>query len=595
MPANATLALTTLDFDTLKQSFINYMRSQDQFKDYDYASSNMNVLIDLLTYNSHLNAWYTHMEMAESFLDSAQLKSSVISHAKELNYIPRSARSAEANVVLTFTGSQPTYVLQKGQTFSATIKSNTYTFSLGDNILLTSTNGYFTANLNIFEGVYLFDTYTLNSADPTQRLVISNANVDVSSVSVVVYENNNIQGTAFSRATTLLGLDERSKVFFVQQAENEQYEVLFGDGIVGYRPADGSTVSINYRVTHGSEGNGAKVFIMNFNPGPTHDAAQINVQTISVSAGGADSEDVESIRFYAPRAFQIQERATSANDYAIMLRSQFPEIAAISTYGGEELNPPQFGRVAIAVKITDVDGLPDSKVQQYKSFLSDRTSLTTKPIFVDPEFSFLAVRSTVNYNINLSTLTPDNIKALVVLAVQTYAAQNLGEFGVRFRYSRFCSMIDETDNSIVGNETEILLYRKIIPVRSVPQKFIIDYHMPLQQGVVMPNNVAAIGFHSVFSSSFFVNGQQTRLEDDGSGNIYLVASVKGVDTFTSKIGTVDYEQGVVRIDSLTVTDFDGPAVKIYVRTREKDILENQATIMDIEGGEIQVQVNTVRE
>ena len=595
MAANTSLTLTTLDFDTLKASFINFMRSQDQFKDYDYAASNMNVLIDLLTYNSHLNAFYTNMELSESFLDSAQLKSSVISHAKELNYVPRSARSAEANVMIQFTGPQSTYLLQKGQTFSSTIKSNTYTFSIPDNILLTSTNNYFTANISIFEGVYVYDTYTLNSNDPTQRMVISNKNVDISSLSVVVYENNNVVGTPYSLATTLLGLKSTNKVFFVQQAENEQYEILFGDGVIGYRPMDGSLVSLNYRVTNGIKGNGAKVFTINFNPGPTEDASSINVATISVSAGGADPEDIESVRYYAPRAFQVQERATSANDYAIMLRTQFPEIAAISTYGGEELDPPQYGHVAISIKITDVDGLPDSKIQAYTKFLSDKTSLTTRPVFITPQFSYIAIRSDVSYNINLSALTPENMRTLVVLAIQNYADQNLGDFAGRFRYSRFCAAIDATDISIVGNETDVLLYRKISPTFAVNSNIDIDFGIALQEGVVQPRNVADVDYHTVFSSNFFVNGQKTRFEDDGQGNLYTVATINGVEQFVSQVGTVDYDTGLVRLISFLVDSYDLPFIKVFVRTREKDILENKATILDIEDGEIQVTVNAVRE
>lgn len=595
MSSNASLNLTTLDFDTLKASFINYMRSQNEFKDYDYAASNMNVLIDLLTYNSHLNGWYTNMELAESFLDSAQLKSSVISHAKELNYVPRSARSAEANVMIQFTGPQSTYLLQKGQTFSSTIKANTYSFSIADNILLTSTNNYFSANISIFEGVYLYDTYVLNSNDPTQRLVISNENVDISSLTVVVYENNNIVGIPYSLATTLLGLRSTNKVYFVQQAENEQYEILFGDGVIGYRPKDGSTILINYRTTNGSFGNGAKVFTINFNPGPTADAGNINVATIAVSGGGADPEDIESIRYYAPRAFQIQQRATSANDYAIMLRTQFPEITAISTYGGEELLPPQYGHVAIAIKIQDVDGLPDSKIQSYKTFLSDKTSLTTRPIFIEPQFSYIAVRSDVNYNINLTALTPENIRTLVIMTIQNYAATSLGNFAGRFRYSRFCSLIDNTDISIVGNETDVLLYRKISPSISVPVNIDVNFGTPLQKGVVQPGNIAASDFHSVFSSNFLLNGALTRFEDDGLGNIYIVSSFHGAEQFVNQIGTVNYDTGAISLINFVVDEYDGTAIKIYVRTREKDILENQATILNIEGGEIQVTVNTVRE
>jgi hypothetical protein len=319
------------------------------------------------------------------------------------------------------------------------------------------------------------------------------------------------------------------------------------------------------------------------------------VATISVSGGGANAEDIESIRYYAPRAFQIQERATSANDYAIMLRTQFPEISAISTYGGEELDPPQYGHVAIAIKIEDVDGLPDSKIQSYKNFLADKTSLTTRPIFVAPQFSYIAVRSTVNYNINLTALTPDNIRTLVILAIQDYAEETLGDFGGKFRYSRFCSMIDDVNAAIVGNETETLLYRKISPVHSTFTNVDVPFAMPLQKGVTQPSNAAAFEFHSVYSSTFILNGAQVRFADDGLGRLFMVSTHNGVDTFVNQVGTVNYDTGLVRLVNLKADDYDGTAIKVYVRPREKDILENQSTILDIEGGEIQVTVETVRE
>jgi hypothetical protein len=485
--------------------------------------------------------------------------------------------------------------LQKGQTFSTTIKSNTYNFSISDNILLTSANGTFSANVELFEGVYLYDTYVMNSSDTTQRFILSNENCDVSSLTVVVYEDNNVTGKPFNYARTLLDLTEVSKVFFVQQAENGKYEVVFGDGVVGYRPKDGSTISLNYRVCHGTDGNGAKVFSINFNPGPTSDASQINVQTISVATGAANSEDIESIRFYAPRHFQIQESATAESDYAIMLRSQFPEISAVSVLGGEELTPPRYGYVAVVVDIADVDGLPDSKIQAYKEFLKQRNSLTTQIIFIDPLFSYLSIRSTINYNINKTTLTPDNIKTLIIAGIQQYASDNLGEFSNKFRYSRFCSMIDDIDISVVGNETDVLVYKKITPTQGTAQNIDIDFAMALQPGVMQPNNQTSTDFHSLYSGPFYINGYVSRLEDDGQGNVYIINTSNGVETFVNKIGTVNYDTGYVKLINFNPTNYDGNNIKLYVRPKELDVIANKATILDIEDDEIIITVDVVRE
>ncbi len=596
MSANSNLLLTGLDFDSLRANFIQYLSSQQDFKDYDITSSNFSVLLDIFAYNTHLNAFYTNMMLSESFLDSAQLKTSVVSHAKELNYTPRSVRSAEANVNITFQGPEPTYLLQKGQTFSSTIKSNTYNFSIPDNILLTSTNGYFSANVSLFEGVYLYDTYVFNSSDPTQRLILSNENCDVSSLTVVVYEDNNINGTPYTYATTLLDLDENSKVFFVQQAENLKYEVIFGDGVVGYKPKDGSTISLNYRISHGSDGNGAKLFTINFNPGPTSDASQINVQTISVSGGGANAEDIESIRYFAPRHFQVQEHASAANDYSIMLREQFPEISAVSVFGGEELFPPQYGYVAIAIDIADVDGLPDSKIQAYKQFLTRRNSLTTQITFVNPLFSYLAIHSTVSYNINKTTLTPENIKTIVLYGIQQYALDNFGDFSSKFRYSRFCSMIDNIDNSLIGNETDVLLYKKIFPTEGMSQNIDIDFATKLQPGVVQPNNTTSTDYHTFYSGNFYMNGYVSRLEDDGKGNVFIVNKTQGgVETFVSNVGSINYNTGLVKLINFKPTNYDGSSIKLYVRPLELDIIANKATILNIEEDEINITVDIVRE
>jgi hypothetical protein len=593
--SNNNLVLTGLDFDTLKTNLKNFLSTQDVYKDYDLEASNMAVLIDVLSYNSFLNAFYTNMMLSESFLDSAQRKNSVISHAKELNYMPRSARSAEALINLSFFGTSSTYLLQKGQTFSATVKSNTYNFSVSDNILLSSANGYFQTQLSLFEGVYLYDTYVMNTTDPLQRFLLSNPDCDITSLTVVVYEDNSITGTPYTLATTLLGLDELSKVFFVQQAENGQYEVEFGDGIVGYMPKNGSTISLNYRVCHGSDPNGASVFTINFNPGPTQDAFQINVSTISVASAGANTEDIDSIRYYAPRHFQIQEKASASEDYSIMLREQFPEITAVSTFGGEELNPPMYGYVAVVVNIDGVDGLPDSKRQAYTTFLKQRNNLTTQITFVDPLFSYLAVNTNVNYNINITTLTPDNIRTLVVNGIAVYAQQNLGDFESRFRYSRFCSMIDNIDASIVGNETEVLLYKKITPQAGTAQNIQVNFAMPLQFGVVQPNNEAGQEFHSFYSGSFYMNGYLTRLEDDGKGNVYYVNSATGTDAFVTKVGTINYDSGLISLQAFNPTTYDGNHIKMFVKPRELDILTDKATILDIENSEINVSVNVVRE
>ena len=594
--ANSSIALTEIDFDTLRDQFVDHLRSQDEFKDFDLVSSNMRVLVDLLALNTYLNAYLLNMVMSEGFLDSAQLRSSLISHAKELNYVPRSARSAHARVRMTFQGDSPTYLLRKGQGFGTVIKSNTYIFSLDDSVLAASSNGSFSVDLDLYEGSYLSDTYVVNRNDATQRFLLTNRDVDADSLSVAVYEPGDLDGQAYRQANTLLGLDETDKVYFVQQAENEMYEVSFGDDVIGYRPPDGSRVVLDYRITHGTDGNGARLFVPNFNPGPTEDATLINVQTISAASEGANVESLESIRYYAPRHFRIQERAVSDSDFSIALKGHFPEISAVSTFGGERLSPPRFGQVVVAVALEGVDGLPEARRDAYESFLRDRMALTMGVIFVDPVRMYVAVRSRVSYNLNQSTLSTDNMRALVATAVLDWAGEELGDFGAVVRYSKFCKMIDDADRSIVGNDTDLIVYRKMRPRLGVYQSINVDFNMPLLL-TTRDDNLDQPGqsLRTVHSGPFVINGVVSRLEDDGGGRVLVVSTMDGVDRFAQQVGTVDYETGSVRMSSLVVDSYQGPYVKLYVRPRSKDVVVDPATILDVESDEIVLDVRTVRE
>lgn len=594
--ANGSITLTEVDFLSYKNQLISWLKEQEEFRDFDFESSNINVLVELLAYNTYVNGFYLSMIMSEAFLDSAQMKSSIISHAKELNYVPRSYRSAVAAINLTFKGEQPTYLLEKGQSFSAVIKSNTYSFSLANSVLLTSANGTFSANLNIYEGSYFSDTYIYNRSDENQRLVLTNPTVDTSSLTVVVYEDGSLVGENFRRANTLLGLTETSKVFFLQQAENELYEVSFGDGVVGYRPKDGARVVLDYRVTNGSDGNGARLFTINFNPGPTEDASFINVQTVSVSSSGANAESLESIRFTAPRHFQVQERAVTDTDFVDVLREQFPEIASVSVYGGENLKPPRYGKVVVSAVIDGVDKLPDSKKRAYENFLENRMALTMGVIFREPIRAYLSVDSEVTYNINQSTLTPDSMKTLVAAAIKDYSDENLGVFNARFRYSKFCSAIDDVHASIVGNQTDVTLYKKIAPLVGEYQNMEIDFGLPVRLTTADKTlSQPSIELRSIYSSPFTINGARSWFEDDGGGRVYIVTSSDGRDYYAQLLGTVDYESGIVRLTSFRPDSYVGNHIKVFCRTRDKDIVSDPATILEIEDDEIHVNVVPVRE
>lgn len=611
--ANSSINLVDLDFDLLKSNFVLYLKNQDQFKDYNFDSSNMNVLLDILSYNTFKNAFYLNMIHAEGFLESAQLRESVYSHAKELNYLPRSARSSVANVTISFTasGTSQPYIIRKGETFSALIKQDSYTFSVGDDIILASSNNTFVSTFNIYEGFYTSDSYVYDYTQKNPKFKITNANVDIDSITVLLYEDNSVIPKKFIRAETLLGLTELSDVYFIQPSSDGFYEILFGDNILGRKPKDGSTIVIDYRTSSGSIANGARTFSINFDP--TGASELTSSVTVSVnkfnevsgdaySVNGSEAEDLESIRYYAPRHFQTQERVVTSNDYEIALRKQFPEIGAVSVYGGEETNPPRYGKVFVAIDIKDVDGLPEAKKREYYNFIKSRSPLSIDPIFIEPEFTFVRVESNVKYNINVTTRTAQNIKASIVLGITNFADQFINDFRSSLRYSKLITTIDDIDPSIISNETELHVYKKLRPRLSVSQNIDLNFGMAIQQtDYVSDENVFVNQRHlvkdtrAIHSTYFTFNGNKCIIEDDGIGNIRIVKEENNYHYVLRNVGTVNYQTGEIKLVNFIADFYEGNYFKIYITPEKKDISTSRNEILSIEPDEIYVDVEGIRE
>lgn len=612
MSSNSSINLVNLDFDSFKSDLVIFLKSQDSFKDYNFEASNMNVLLDILAMNTYKNAFYLNMINAEGFLDSAQLRESVYSLSKELNYLPRSSISSVANVTLSFTASgesQP-YIIKKGETFSTLIKSDSYVFSVADDVVLTSSNTTFTSTFNIFEGYYITDAYVTDNSVENQLLKITNENVDTSSISVLVYEDGGITPSKYTKATSLLGLTEVSTVYFIQASSQKGYEILFGDGVLGKKPKDGSTVVIDYRVTAGSIANGAKSFTPNFDPtgaSEVEDIASVIVNSYGAtnigaySVNGAEQESIESIRFYAPRYFQTQERAVTTSDYEIILKTKFPEIEAVSVYGGEDANPPQFGKVFVCVSIKNVDGLPSSKEEEYYNFIKSRSPLSIDAAFVSPNYTYVRVNSAVKYNKNITTRSASNLQAAIVLAIDEYAQNNLDNFRSQLLYSRFIRLIDDIDISIISNDTILHLYKKLFPQLGVTQNIIVDFNSALYKSYYKLNDttmnsdvlVNAGDVHSISSSKFIFNGAICELEDDGNGIIRIVKVDNDVHEYIKNTGLVDYNTGQMQLINFTVDSYQGSALKIYARTLNKDINSIKNDILRIEADEIGVEMQEI--
>lgn len=598
MTANTSFNLIALDPDVNEASLVAYLKNQPQFKDYDFAGSDIRMLVKMLVHNNYLTAFYTNMNMAESFLDSAQLYDSVSSHAKELNYLPRSARSSKARISVSFeaTGNNQPYVIPKGASFSSLVKNDSFIFTIPDNISVTSSNNTFTFETDIYEGRYLQDSYMLTSVD--DRFTITNDNVDITSLEVLVIEDGQTTPTKYKYVKSLLGLTEISKVFFLQMGRQKKYEVLFGDGVIGYKPKVNSVITLNYRISKFDKPDGARNFSINFDP--TFPYSELTgtpgITTITNSIGGADREDIESVRFNAPRAFQTQERAVNPEDYPVILKEQFPEISAISTFGGEELSPPQFGKVFISVDISNVDGFPESKKIEYYDFIKSRMALTLKPVFIEPTYLYYHVESNIKYNLNLTSVTVEQVKSDIIQTLNDFNEQYLNDFDSTLYYSKLVAAIDDTASYIVSNDTQVKIYKTVNIVLGEPQSFIVDFGVKLDNSSHTRQNPVhnTHDARTVFSYPYSYRGETFFLENDNAGNIRVMKELGSLQTKVYDVGTVDYETGVVYISNIIMDSFEGVKFKLFAKTAEADISSAKNTIFTIDPDEIHITVEPVR-
>lgn len=598
MAANSSIILTQLDFNGFKNSLKTYLQEQEEFKDYDFDGSNLSVLLDVLAYNTYQNAFYLNMIGNEMFLDSAKLRDSVISHAKELNYLPRSFTSAKANIRLSVTptdANKNSIVVPKGTAFISRVDDFSYTFTTNENIVITNkvNNAFVVDNITIYEGNYLSDTYVVNYNNPL-IFKINNKTVDASSVAVTILEDNGSVTQSYSRATSLFGHDENSKVFFLQPGIGDTYEVVFGDGVVGRKPKNNSIVIIEYRVSNGELPNGAFKFI---NAGRIDNEANVAITTISAASDGAVAEDLNSIKFNAPRAFTTQERAVTAEDYENLLKINFPEINAVTAFGGEDATPPQYGRIFVSVDLSAIDGLPKIKEDEYKRFLRSRSSVAMEPIFITPDYTYLKIDSTVRYNINRTGLNPEDIRTSVIDGILNYASTYLNNFTKTFRYSKLVQAIDSTDASIISNETDINLVKYLTPTLNTPLNLTVDFKVPLTQEIpLLGDEHPIIDVHGITSTPFTYSGiQNCVLEDNGDGLVRIVTPVGANHKKIVDIGTVDYDTGVVRLNNFNIQNYVGTSLKIYAEPRSRDITSIQNVILNIIEPDVNITIQQIRE
>jgi len=599
--ANSSLTLTSLDFDTLKQNFKTYLSSQSVLKDYNFDGSNINVLLDVMSYNSYLNSFYLNMVASEMFLDSAQKYESVVSHAKELNYVPKSARSAEAEISFTIDTkgiSDPLYI-KKGSKFSGTNSNGTYTFTTDTQQSFVSSNSTYSINkLRVYEGLYFTESFLVDYNIENQRFLLSNKNVDTSigSITVTVIENNGLTSTVFTKVDTLFGLSSISNVYFLQGAENGKYEIVFGDGLFGRKPLNSSIVSVQYRVTNGTDALGVDNFTIIQDIGGDNNGS-ISSPTIivdSISSGGANQESIESIKFAAPRYFATQQRAVASDDYSSLIKTNFSGVITdVNVYGGEQLEPKLYGRVIVCLKPTGALVAPNYVKDQISNYLLNYISLPTRVIITDPEYLYIDVDSVVQYNTTSTTKLSNDIKTAVVSSMKQFSTTYLEKFNDDFRYSKFVNAIDNSDSSITSNSTEIRISKRITPKLNYSTSYVLNFNnsAEIEKPVAGydPSKQSRFYDEPMLESSPFTyvanNGtvyDTCYFRDDNFGVLVIYKFINNVFTIINdNAGSIDYINGVVKINNLT-TSYYNNHISIYIHPMNKDIIVSKDKIILID-------------
>lgn len=584
--ANNSLAVSNLDFEGLQNSLVSFMRNYPQFKDYDFTGSNLRTLIDLLAYNTYLNSFYTNMAINEMFLDTAVLRESIISHAKDINYLPRSARASQALIdIRVIPNDSPAFVfMPAGQKFQGTNGNNVFTFVTTSNTIITPTGGdYIYRNIPIYEGVNVTEFFVVNTSIEKQRFIISNPNIDTNTLTVTATNDLGIEEN-WTYYPNLFGVRETTKAYFLQ-VTGDKFELLFGDNISGTSPINGSRITAKYIACNRDLPNGISNFKSMGNIGgygtfTVTTSTQAN-GTLAVATGGAAPETNESIRFNAPRAYQTLERAVTAEDYRNILFAQFPEIRDIYVYGGEELTPPDYGKVYIAVDIENSVGLSDFEKNKIQGFIGTRTPISITPVVISSDYTFVGITSSISYNLNVSSLSASDIQGKVLSAIQDYNSENLEKFNARFRYSQLLAAIDNTDNSILKNETTTSLIKRISPTLNINSSYTLKYQNALVPG-------------SILSTAFTYSNLECTLADDENGILNVISTVDGTVTKIVSIGTVDYTVGTVNITDLNISEYDSSAITIFTTPVEKDTSTFQNIIMEIDFNNVVINVTGIR-
>ena len=595
------LNVTELDFDTIKGNLKTFLRNQDQFTDYDFEGSGLSNILDVLAYNTHYNAVYANVLANEMFIDSADLRNSIVSHAKHVGYTPQSATSPIAYLNLTVVGATGnTLTAARGTTFQTTVDGVTYNYLVKDDTAITPSAGVYSfSSLPVYEGTLVTNKYTVDTANSDQRFLIANELADTTTLKVTVQNSSADSTTAtHTLATDLADVTGTSTVYYLEGAEDSQHEVFFGDGVLGKSLSTGNIVTLSYIVTNADDSNGATTFSLSGNVGGF---SNVTVTTATNSAGGATAESANSIRFNAPKSWTTQNRTVTARDYESKVKQIFTNAKSVQVWGGEDHDTPVYGRVYISINPKVGTSLTEAKKTDIILQLKDFNVMSITPVIVDPTTTYLQLAVNIKFDAKSTTKSKDTIKSLITSAITTYNSNELQEFDQMFRYSKFIETINKVDTSILSNITTVKLHKSFTATTTAAT----TYTITLNNALYNPHsghNATAGGILS--SSAFKINGDVTNdyyLNDDGDGNVRIYYISAGTKIYTNNtLGTIDYATGQIVLNALYITsvgDIDGATstdVRLTIIPNSVDTIpvRNQLLAIDEVNSTVTVSADT---
>ena len=584
------LEISQLDFDGIKDNLKTFLSQQDEFTDYDFEGSGMNVLLDVLAYNTHYIGYNANMLANEMYLDSADQRASVVSLAKQVGYTPRSAVASQATIdVLVNNATGASITMSRGTKFTTTVDSTNYSFVNNADVSITPSDGvYKFSNLVVYEGTYLNYKYTANTSDTDQRFIIPNDNVDTTTLTVKVQESSSDSTTnTYTLATGITGIESTSKVYFLQEVENGRFEVYFGDGVLGQAIADGNIVILDYIVCNRDEPNGATTFTLS---GTVGGFSNVTITTINNANGGDDPETIKSIKYNAPRDYTSQDRAVTADDYKVLVKSLYANAQSVQVYGGEDAATPDYGKVYVSIKAKSGSNLTEVTKNSIVASLKSYAVASVTPVIIDPETTYITLIVTFKYDSSLTTKDVSTLQTNVSDAITSYNTSTLEDFTGMFRYSAVTKTIDGADTSILSNITTIKLYKYITPTLNSALKYTLSFNNAFYNPHSEHNKTAG---GIVSSTGFKINDDSSTnehfLDDDGDGNIrvYYLSGTTRIYT-SSSYGTIDYTTGEIILTSAhltSISNVDGAAstrIRVFAKPDSNDIVPVRNQVLSID-------------